>query len=148
MSMKKCNISISTAKKGESLQAIGIGNGLFSVLTASGEYKRLVLHDVLYVPEEHQNLLSDSKLAQDRFQVVIPADNSIFCQGFYNYRKNKSLAAQTIPIVQVGNLFHVLTCGDAEIKRLDRAENKWILFLRDPGPLDKYRDPIIIYLEI
>ena len=133
MSMRKCNISISTAKKGESLQAIGMGNCQITILTASGELSRLVLHDVLYVPDARRNLLSVSKLAQDRFQTVLPANDSIFCPGIYNCRKNKSSAEHSIPIVQVGNLFHVHTCADAEIKRHDRAENKWILWHRRLG---------------
>ncbi len=37
MSMKKCNISVSTAEKGEVLQAVGVGNGQITVLTASSE---------------------------------------------------------------------------------------------------------------
>ena len=90
MSMRKCNISISTAKKGESLQAIGMGNCQITILTASGELSRLVLHDVLYVPDARRNLLSVSKRAQDRFQTVLPANDSIFCPGIYNCRKKKS----------------------------------------------------------
>ncbi len=90
----------------------------------------LVLHDVLYVPDARRNILSVSKLAQDRFQTVLPANDSVFCPGIFNCRKNKSSAEHSIPIVQVGNLFHVHTCADAEIKRHDRAENKWILWHR------------------
>ena len=37
VSMKKCNISISTAKKGETLQAIGISDCKIAVQTANGE---------------------------------------------------------------------------------------------------------------
>jgi hypothetical protein len=84
MSMKKCNISVSTAKKGEVLQATGIGNCQITVMKSSGELTKLVLHDVLYVPESRRNLLSTSKLSQDRFQVVLPAKDSIFSPGIYN----------------------------------------------------------------
>ena len=102
MSMKKCNISVSTAKKGEVLQATGIGNCQITVMTSSGELTKLVLHDVLYVPEARRNLLSTSKLSQDRFQVVLPATDSIFNPGIYNCRKNKSSAEHSIPIAHVG----------------------------------------------
>jgi hypothetical protein len=54
--MRKCNISISTAIKGESLQAIGMGNCQITILTASGELSTLVLHDVLYVPDARRNI--------------------------------------------------------------------------------------------
>ena len=133
MSMKKCNISISTAKKGESLQAIGIGNCQITVLTASGEFTNLVLRDVLYVLESRRNFLSVSKFAQNRFQVVLPANDSIFGSGIYNCRKNKPSVEHSISIIQVGNLFHIHTCGEPEIKCHDRAENKWILLHRRLG---------------
>jgi hypothetical protein len=45
----------------------------------------------------------------------MPADNSIFPPGIYN-----------CCIVPVGSLFHVQTCADADIRRHDRVENKWI----------------------
>ena len=128
MSMKKCNISVSTAKKGEVLQAVGVGNCQITVLTVGGELTKLVLHDVLYVPEARRNLLSTSKLSQDRFQVVFPSRDSIFSPGIYNCHKNKSSVEYSIPNAHVGNLFHVHTCAEAEIKRHDRAENKWILW--------------------
>ena len=77
--------------------------------------------------------MSTSKLSQDRFQVVFPAKDSIFNPGIYNCRKNKSSAEHSIPIAHVGNLFHVHTCAEAEIKRHDRAENKWIIWHRRLG---------------
>ncbi len=86
-----------------------------------------ILRDVLYVPDARQiwsknlNLLSLSKLCQDRFQVVLPANNSIFRPGIYNYRKSNSTVEESIPIISVGTLFHVQTCADAEIKRHDRV---------------------------
>ena len=53
--MRKCNISISTTKKGENLQAIGIGDCKIAVWDfANGELVivvNLILHDVLYVPK-------------------------------------------------------------------------------------------------
>jgi hypothetical protein len=131
--MKKCNISVSTAKKGESIMAIGVGNCQITTQTASGELVNLVLHDVLYVPEARRNLLSVSKLSQDRFQVVMPAGNSIFQPGIYNCRKTKSSVEHSIPIIPVGSLFHVQTCADAEIRRHDRVENKWICWHRRLG---------------
>ena len=133
VSMRKCNVSVSTAKKGESIQAIGIGNCKITTQTANGELVNLILHDVLYVPDARRNLLSVSKLSQDRFQVVLPADNSIFRPGIYNCRKSKSSVEQSIPIIPVGTLFHVQTCADAEIKRHDRVENKWICWHRRLG---------------
>ena len=66
--MKKCNISSSIAKEGETLQAIGIGDCKITVITAHGDLVNLILHDVLYVPEAQQNLLRGSQLSQDRFQ--------------------------------------------------------------------------------
>ena len=101
-----------------------------SALTASGEFTELVLRDVLYVPEARRNLLSVSKLSQYRFQVVLPANDSIFCPGIYNCRKNKSSAEHSIP---GGNLFHVDTCAEAEIKGHDQAGKKWILWHRRLG---------------
>ena len=101
VSMRKCNVSVSTAKKGESIQAIGIGNCKITTQTANGELVNLILHDVLYVPDARRNLLSVSKLSQDRFQVVLPADNSIFRPGIYNCRKSKSSVEQSIPIIPV-----------------------------------------------
>ena len=86
VSMKKCNISVSTAKKGESIQAIGIGNCKISTQTANGELVNLILYDALYVPDARRNLLSVTKLSQDRFQVVMPADSSIYRPGIYNCR--------------------------------------------------------------
>ena len=144
VSMKKCNVSISTAKKGETIQAIGIGNCQITTQTANGELVNLILHDTLYVPDARRNLLSVSKLAQDRFQVVLPADNSLFRPGIYNCRKMKSSVEHSIPIIPVGSLFHVQTCADAEIKRHDRAENKWICWHRRLGymPLDTIQQMI------
>ena len=133
VSMKKCNVSVSTAKKGESILAIGIGNCQITTQAANGTFVNLILHDVLYVPEARRNLLSVSKLSQDRFQVVMPADNSIFRPGIYNCRKSKSSVEHSIPIVPVGSLFHVQTCADAEIRRHDRVENKWICWHRRLG---------------
>ena len=89
ISIKKCNISISTAKKGETLQAVGIGDCKVAVQTANGDLVNLILHDMLYVPEARRNLLSASKLAQDRFQVVLPSNNTTFCPGIYNCRQKK-----------------------------------------------------------
>ncbi len=54
------------------------------------------------------------------------ADNSIFQPGIYNCRRSKSSVEQSIPIIPVGTLFHVQTCADADIRRQDRVENKWI----------------------
>ena len=65
--------------------------------------------------------------------MVFPSRDSIFSPGIYNCRKNKSSVEYSIPIAHVGNLFHVHTCAEAEIKRHDRAENKWILWHRRLG---------------
>ncbi len=125
VSMWKCNVSVSTAKKGESIPAIGVGNCKITTQTANSELVKLILHDVLYVPDARQNLLSVNKLSQDQF-LVLPADNSIFLPNIYNCRKSKSSVEQSIPIIPVGTLFHVQTCADAEIRRHYRVENKWI----------------------
>ncbi len=117
MSMRKCNISITTANNGTSLQKIGIGNCQISVLTVSGEFTKLILRDVLYVPEARRNLLNISKLSQDRFQMVLPANDSIFRPGIYNCRKNKSSSEHSIPIVPGGNLFHVGNYISASVRR-------------------------------
>jgi hypothetical protein len=66
----------------------------------------------------------------DRFQVVLPANDSIFDPGIYNCGKNKSLVEHLVPIIQAGSLFHIHTCAKAEIKRHDQAENEWILWHR------------------
>jgi hypothetical protein len=97
ISIRKCNISISTAKKGETLQAIGIENCKIAVQTANGDLVNLILHDVLYVPEARRNVLSASKLAQDRFQVVFPSNNATFSPGVYNCRLSKSSVEHSIP---------------------------------------------------
>ncbi len=86
----------------------------------------LILKDALYVPDARRNLMSASKLAQDQFQVVLPADNSVFRPGIYNCRTGKSSVNLSIPIILIRSLFYVQTCADAEIQRFDRAENKWI----------------------
>ncbi len=98
--MKKCNVSVSTAKKGEVLQAIGIGICQITVVTSNGELTKLVLHDVLYVQELRSNLLSTSKLSQDRFQVVFPAKDSIFSPGIYNCSKHKSSVEQSFRLLK------------------------------------------------
>ena len=141
VSMKKCNISVSTAKKGETLQAVGSGDCKIAVQTANGDLVNLVLHNVLYVPDARRNLLSGSELAKDRFQVVLPANDSVFCPGIYNCRKNKTSVGHSIPIVAVGSLFHIHTCADAEIKRHDRKDNLYIVWHRRLGymPLDTIR---------
>ena len=133
ITMKKCNISISTAKKGESLLAIGIGTCQITTQNANGDLVNLICHDTLYVPEARRNLLSASKLAKDRFQVVLPAPDSVFPPGIYNCRKNKTSVAHSIPIVAIGSLFHVQTCSDAEIRRSDRVENKWVCWHKRLG---------------
>ena len=79
--MKKCNISISTAKKGKNLQAIRIGDCMITTQTATGEKVKLICKDALYVPEVRRNLLSASKLGKDRFQVVLPAQDPVFPPG-------------------------------------------------------------------
>ena len=80
VSMKKCNISISTAKKGETIQAIGIGDCKITTQTANGELVHLILRDALYVPDARLSLMCAKKLTQGRFQVV-PTDNSVFRPG-------------------------------------------------------------------
>ena len=50
-STEKCNISVSTAKKGETLQAIGISDYKIAVFTANGDLVNLIVHDVLYAPD-------------------------------------------------------------------------------------------------
>ncbi len=77
------------SEKGETIQAIGIGSCQITTQAANGELVNLILHDTLYVPDARRNLLSVSKLAQDRFQVVLPAGNSLFRHCIYNCRKNK-----------------------------------------------------------
>ncbi len=65
-----------------------IAKSMFWLLVANSQ--NLIFYDVLYVLEARRNLLSASKLAQDRFQVVLPANNSKFGPGIYNSIKNKS----------------------------------------------------------
>jgi hypothetical protein len=48
-------------------------------------------------------------------------------------RKPKSSVEQPISIIPVGGLFHVQTCADAEVKRFDQVENKWICWYQHPG---------------
>jgi hypothetical protein len=77
--------------------------------------------------------MSVSKLSQDRFQVAFPADNSISLAGINNCRMPKSSVDPSSPIIPVGSLFHVQNCADAEIKRCDQVENKWICWYRRLG---------------
>ncbi len=49
--VRKCKVSVSTAKKGEYIQAIGIGNCKITTKTANGELVNRILHDVLDVPD-------------------------------------------------------------------------------------------------
>ena len=59
-------------EEGEVLQAIGIGICQITVMISSGELKKLVLYDVLYVPEARRNLSSTSKLSQDPCVPFLP----------------------------------------------------------------------------
>ncbi len=79
-----------------------------------------------------------SKQAQDWFQVVLPADNSLFHPGIYNCSKMKSSVEHLILIIPVSSQFHVQTCANAETKSHDLAENKWICWHQRLGymPLD------------
>jgi len=123
------------------LPAIGIVDCRIAVLRANGDLVNLVLHGVLYVPEARRNLLSASQLAKDRFQVVLPANDSAFCPGIYNCRKNKTSVEHFIPIVAVGSLFHIHTCADAEVRPHDRQDNLYIVWHRRLGymPLETIR---------
>ena len=144
ISMRKCNVSISTAKKGESLLAIGIGDCMITTQSADGEKVKLLCRDTLYVPEARRNLLSASKLAKDNFQVILPTPNPVFPPGIYNCRKGKTSAAHAIPIVAIGTLFHIQTCAEEEVRRSDRIENKWICWHRRLGymPLETLKNMI------
>ena len=144
ISMKKCNISISTAKKGENLQAIGIGDCMITTQTATGEKVKLICKDALYVPEARRNLLSASKLGKDHFQVVLLSQDPVFPPGIYNCRKDKTSVEHSIPIIAIGTLFHVQTCADEEIRRSDRIENKWVCWHKRLGymPLETLKNMI------
>ena len=54
ISMKKCNVSFSTAKKGENLLAIGVGDCLITTQSADSKPVKLICRDTLYVPEAQQ----------------------------------------------------------------------------------------------
>ena len=95
ISMKKCNISISTAKKGENLQAIGIGYCMITTQTATGEKVKLICKDALYVPEARRNLLS--------------SQDPVFPPGIYNCRKDKTSVEHSIPIIAI---WYCLSCSD------------------------------------
>ena len=144
ISMRKCNVSISTAKKGENLLAIGVGDCLITTQSADGEQVKLICRDTLDVPEARRNLLSASKLAKDNFQVVLPAQNPVHAPGIYNCRKGKTTTAHSIPIIAVGTLFHIQTCADNVIRRSERIENKWICWHRRLGymPLETLKNMV------
>ena len=116
--MKKCNISLSKTKKGENLQVIRTGDCMITTQTANGKNEKLICRDALYVPEARRNLLSASKLGNNHFQVVLPAQDPVFPPGIYNCRRDKTSVEHSIPIIAIGLSFmfrHVLT------KRFDAA---------------------------
>ena len=77
-------------QKGRNFTGNWIGDCKIAVYIANGDLVNLILHDVLYVPEALWNLLSCSQLSQDHFQIVQPADNSVYCPRIYNCCKNKT----------------------------------------------------------
>ncbi len=125
-SMRKCNVSVSTAKKGESIQAIGIGNCKITTLIANGELVNLILHDVLYVPDARRNLLSVSKLSQDRFQVVYQWIIRFSIQGFIIVENRSQQSNSQLQLFLWEPCFMYKPVQMQKPKRHDRVEKKWI----------------------
>jgi hypothetical protein len=132
VSMRKCDISIKTAKKGEVLKALGIGNVLLTTRNVSGELETIPCHDTLYVPEARRNLLSTSKLSKSGYQFVLPTpENQKFPAGIHNCRKGKEQSV--VPIYSVGDLYAIQTIPECEISRNHRKQNAWIVWHRRLG---------------
>jgi hypothetical protein len=77
------SINITVAKQNITMQAIGIGDCTVSSLDNMGNPCKLVLQDVLYVPETGKNLIFAYCIGKDGYQVVLPSDNATFPLGVY-----------------------------------------------------------------
>ncbi len=134
-SMRPHKIDIATAKEGEVIQSVGIGDIRLTTKNKSGEFITLILKNVLYVPQLHRNLISCSALRKDNYQVVLPPpenEKGVFPAGVYNCREgfDPELA---IPILQVGNLFFIESYNDLELDRSEHRENLYHTWSRRLG---------------
>ena len=73
---------------------------------------------------------------------LLLANNSVYCPGIYNCRKNKTSVQHFIPIVAVGSLFHIHICAEAEFKLHDREDNLYMVWHQSLGymPLFEWDD--------
>ncbi len=80
---RTANINITVAKQNITMQAIGVGDCEVHVVDNMGRPYKLVLKDVLYVPETGKNLMSSYCLGKDGYQAVLPCENALFPPGIY-----------------------------------------------------------------
>lgn len=106
-SLQPCHIPISTAKQGEVMWALGIGEAHVKTLNASGTTELLTLRNALYVPDVKQDLISCSALLKDCYQIILPSSMALFPAGIHNGRAPCSSPDTTIPIFQIGSLFYI-----------------------------------------
>jgi hypothetical protein len=81
VNLKPCNVKISTAKSGESIVATGIGDIRLNTWSEQGQPLSIILRGYL-VGEARRNLLSVSCLSKQKFQTVLPCDNTDFAKAF------------------------------------------------------------------
>ena len=76
ISYRKINVTITRFGKLMSLPAVGMGDCLVRVVDNMGQERKMVLRDVLHVPEAGKRLLSVSSLRKEGYQFVFPVENS------------------------------------------------------------------------
>jgi hypothetical protein len=143
------------------MKAIGISDCELHCLDDMGRPYKMVLHDVLHVPDAGRHIMSASSVAQHGYQTVLPCPiNPQFPPGLYCPRTSTTLLKPTqrarhIPFQTISNLFYVATRSDMlgtdENRRLTRS-NQCIIYSRKLGhlPLDtlwETRNCVCIELE-
>ena len=141
---KPCNISITVAKKGMTMTAVGVGDCAYPVMDSDGNPHTLVLKDVLHVPDAGKCLVSVSELCKDGYQCVLPSSNPVYPPGLYSTRKTVDGRNKSLPFENVGSLFYIRTFDASEVPAEFGSRNSWIVYHRKLGfmPLDTLRNTI------
>ena len=134
MSLKKCDLTVSTVKKGEVVKALGVGTIELKVRNTDGDFESLLLNNTLWIPDGRRNLLSLSHLRKMGYQTIFPPDDKMnhlsqSLPGIHNLNKQSSV----IPIIPTGSLFAIRTINDGEILRSQRKQNLWLVWHRKLG---------------
>ena len=80
---RSVNITIPIAKQNITMQAVGVGDCLVHCLDNMGRPGKLVLTDVLHVPNASRNLMSASALAAQGYQTVhLMSASALAAQGY------------------------------------------------------------------